>query len=182
MKRVIIGGLCLGLVFGACQKADKTKQIAITIGDIKISVAEFEEAFRRSFYGREDTPAARQEFLKAYIMRLLILQEAERKGLDRDPQFLKDVEAFWQQSLVKLILDKKMSQISDKVVIGPRQIKEYYQKHKADDFAEKSLEEASAQIKLVLLRQEQEKLLKQWIEQLKKKTKIKVREKLLEME
>ena len=38
---------------------------------------------------------------------MMVLQEAVSEGLDKDPQFLKEVEHFWQQALAKLVMEKK---------------------------------------------------------------------------
>ena len=53
------------------------------------------------------------EFLKNMITQKLILLDAERRGLDRDPQFLKMIENFWQQSLLTFALQEKTKEGGD---------------------------------------------------------------------
>lgn len=136
MKRILSILLVL-FIFSGCGKVNQSSPVAIEIDAIKITVNEFEEAFKNSFYAKEDTSSSRKEFLDNFIARKLILKEAESQGLDKDPMFLQGVELFWEQSLLKTILDRKIKELSLNVKIDEREIRKYYRAHKADYFKDK---------------------------------------------
>ena len=91
------------LILGGCAKKEKP---AIEIGEIKVTADEFKEAFRASRFA-EYKELGHADFLNTFLKRKLILKEAERLGLDKDPEFLKDVQYFWEQSLLKLVLARQ---------------------------------------------------------------------------
>ncbi len=158
--------------FWGCGQRDKEKT-AIKIGRIDVTAQEFEEAFNSSSAAQEN-PSARKEFLDTFISRKLILKEAEREGLDKDPEFLKDVQLFWEQSLLKLMLSRKMKELSMDIKVGEDEIRDYYSMHKDEEFSGKSLSEVHDKIKWLLFHQKQKQALQDWIDSLKKKTRIDV--------
>ncbi|MFC1804287.1 hypothetical protein ACFLZ3_00430 [Candidatus Omnitrophota bacterium] len=95
----------------ACGPQDR---ILAKINNYEISLGQFEDEFRQSSYSMANTLEARKEFLDILISRKLILQDAQSKGLDKDPDFLKMIERFWEHSLLKLTLDQKSAQITGK--------------------------------------------------------------------
>jgi len=98
--------LFTGLIL-LCACSGPAEPVALKVGNISVTQSEFEAVFKASPQGIHDTPESRRQFLEAYAMRLMVLEEAVNEGMDKDPKFLKAVEAFWQQSLVKSIMDKK---------------------------------------------------------------------------
>lgn len=137
-----------------CTPKEKNKQILAKINNYEISSLEFEQEFQDSAYSRTDTLEARKEFLNLLINRKLILQDAQAKGLDRDASFLKMIEKFWEQSLLKLVLDKKSAEIS-KIL--------------------RTTDRESA-------REQGEKIMDDWIDSLHKNAKIKINYDLLKQE
>jgi len=104
--RLVIGTILLAFMLG-CQAKDSQQAVVARVGSYVITVDEFEDAYRNSAYGREHNPFYRSAFLKNMINQKLILLDAQHRGLDRDPQFLKMVESFWQQSLLTYALQEK---------------------------------------------------------------------------
>ena len=68
----------------------------------------YPKEFKDSVYGVIDTAESRQNFLSALIDRKLLLQYAQKEGFDKETSFLQTIERFWEQSLLKIVLDKKM--------------------------------------------------------------------------
>jgi hypothetical protein len=110
--RIVIGTIILALILG-CQSRESQKAVVARVGNYVITQDEFEEAYKNSAYGRQHNMLYRSEFLKNMITQKLILLDAERRGLDRDPQFLKMVENFWQQSLLTFTLQEKNKEGGD---------------------------------------------------------------------
>ena len=100
------------LMIGGCKCQAKNKQVLARINNYEITKQEFNEEFKDSAYGVSDTEESRKSFLENLINRKLILQDAQRQGLDKDSAFLKSIERFWEQSLLKVMLDKKSKDIS----------------------------------------------------------------------
>lgn len=104
--RLIIGTIMLAFVLG-CQSKESQQPVVARVGAYVITQDEFEDAYKNSAYGRQHNPFYRSAFLNNMIDQKLILLDAERRGLDRDPQFLKMIENFYQQSLLTITLQEK---------------------------------------------------------------------------
>ena len=170
--------ICFVISTYGCAKKEKP---AIRIGSIEITAKEFEAALKRSSYASPPTTEGRKEFLDVFINRKIILREAERLGLAKDPEFLESVQFFWEQALLKLALNQKIKEISSPIKITEEEINEYYEAHKAE-YAGKDVNENRGQISLQLFKEKQRKALDEWANSLKKNTKIKVNYKLLGLE
>lgn len=86
------------------------KTVIATIGDYSL----YEDDFRSelSLYPPEyRQKISREQLLENIIQKKVLLLEAQRRGLDRDPQFMKMVERFWEQSLLRSLLDRKSEEI-----------------------------------------------------------------------
>jgi len=177
MKKVI--GLVLIIFLLSGWGWFKKEKPVIKIGEIEITLEEFNKAFESSRFFKEEGHGKRKEFLKEFINRKLLLREAERLGLDKDPQFLDEIQRFWEQALIKRILFKKLKEVSSQVQVTEKEIREYYSAHK-DKFSTKELPQIYSQIKWLIFSQKKKKALEEWIDSLKKSANIKIDYKSLE--
>ena len=175
MKKYFSIFIILLLITTGCSKREKT---AVAIGDIKVSLSEFEDAFQSSRFANQGD-AGRKIFLEGFISKKLILKEAEEMGLDKTSEFLKDIQFFWEKGLLKSILAQKSKEFSTGVNVSDIEIKEYYRAHKESDFATQELPGVYGQIKWLLLQKKQSKAMSQWVESLRAKTTIAVDKSLL---
>jgi hypothetical protein len=114
MTRQFIIALAVTLILiSGCGSRGHEKNVVAKVNNYEITRDRFEAEFRDSVFGKNDTLESRKEFLANLIDRKLILQEAQAMGLDREPGFLRMIEKFWEQSLLKLALDKKTREIAD---------------------------------------------------------------------
>jgi hypothetical protein len=95
-----------------CKCQAKDRQVLAKINNYEITKQEFEEEFMDSGFGAYDTEESRKSFLDNLINRKIVLQEAQGQGIDKDEAFLKSIERFWEQSLLKAMLDKKSKDIA----------------------------------------------------------------------
>lgn len=156
--------LAAGCAFGPEEKA------AIKIEEIGFSPYEFEEAFKMSrFYhlGEE----GKEEFLDTFISRKLILREAERIGLDKDPEFLKNIQIFWEQSLLKLFISQQMKELSLDIDVSDREIRNYFERNQ-ESFQDKDIAQVYSQIKWILFQGKQQEAVDRWVDSLKKDVEI----------
>lgn len=96
-------------LFGCAEERSK-KVVIATIGDYFL----YEEDFlsELSLYPpeyRDKIP--KDQLLNDIIEKKVLLLEAQRQGLDRNPKFMKMVERFWEQGLLRSLLNKKSEEI-----------------------------------------------------------------------
>ena len=175
MKKIIVL-VSLVLLVSGCVWFEEKEKTAVEIGKVKISPEEFQREFELSNFAKE---GKKRDFLEIFISRKLILLEAEKIGLDKDREFLRDVQDFWEQSLLKLVLAKKIKELSMNVNIGEEEIRSYYMKNKDKEFADKEFEQVYAQIKWILLKDKQKDAIGNWVDSLREDTKVVIDYKLL---
>ena len=169
MKKVIYGVLVILILSGwIWVKKDKP---VITIGSIKVTKKEFERAFATSQFTHE-AAGAKAVFLDIFISRKLILREAERLGLDKDPAFLEDVQLFWEQALLKRTLARKVNELSAGIMVTDKEVRNFYVAYKEDRFPNKELSEVYGEIKMLLFKDKQVEAVERWSESLKDKARI----------
>lgn len=85
-----------------------TEDVAIQINDRIISRAEFNQKYQ-SRGGVQDPFTAQpgEDFIQALITKELLIQEAKRLGLDREEPFRQSVQNFYEQSLIKLLMERR---------------------------------------------------------------------------
>ena len=175
----IIISLC---IYSSCIKKPQSEQIAIQINDYSLTIGEFNELFAESNVSR-DTPDVRKKFLDNLIVRKLILNEAEWEGLDKQKEFLKSIEGFWEQSLLKVMIDKKTLEIYSDIQVTDKEIEDAFQKwveQNPDDT--KTLNEMRDFIYEQLLRVKQSLAFNLWIQGLKSKARIIIDKKAIGIE
>lgn len=179
MKKLTL--ITLSLFLCVCCGCGKKEKAAIKIGDIPITLREFNDAYEqgRFQYGED---LSRKDFLEAYITRKLILKEAEDIGLDHDPQILKSLQLFWEQTLLKLALARKVNEATVPIKIDEEEMRLFYEENKGEDFAGKDFSSVQEEIKLLLFREKQRKALQGWMDSLRDRKKIEVDYKLLGIE
>lgn len=172
-KKFMILGISLMLVGCTCPLTGK-KAIVAKVNNYDISAEEFETEFMNSPYGRQDTLESRKDFLNNLIDRKLVLQEAQKEGLDKENSFLKSIERFWEQSLLKVALDKKTQEIAGSVKITDKEIEQTYQQLLKDGKISKPYAQAYNEIKWRLLKALQSRRMNEWLVSLRKDAKVEV--------
>jgi hypothetical protein len=174
--------ITLFLVGLACARQPSPEKIAVRIGDYTLTAGEFDELFS-DLKGADDTPESRELFLKNLITRKILLQEAQRMGLDKQKDFLRSIENFWEQSLLKLIIDKKTKDISSSITVSEPEIEDHYNKWALENPEDpKTLEELRDIIRWQLLREKQNSVIDSWVQELKSGAKITIDKKAIGIE
>lgn len=173
MKKYLF--FCWVLIFLiSCNQPAQDKKILAKINNYGISVDEFEEEFKASVYSRNDTLNSQMEFLSQLINRKLILQDAQRKNFDKGKQFLKMIERFWEQSLLKLALEKKSQEIAGSILISEESIEAAYQKMLKEGKTDKPYNQMYSQIEWEITKQKETQAMNEWLDGLRKKSNIKI--------
>lgn len=179
MKKYALLLFVLMLAAG-CGGVPKDKVVLVKINNYEITQDEFEQEFKDSSFGRVDTLESRRDFLNNLINRKLILQDAQNKNLDKDKSFLKMIEKFWEQSLLRLALDRKTKEVAGASFVSDKTIEEVYQKMFKDGKTDKSYDKMYHQIKWEITKLKESQMMNNWIEELRKNADIKINKALLE--
>lgn len=130
MKRVLMLLFVLCMVFACAKKEEKKGAYLAKVGDSVITQADFEremkslpEFVQKMFEGA----TGKESFLNELIKRELLYKEALKKGLDKDPEYVKKLEDFNKITLVGMLLQKE---IEGKVKVSDQEVKDYYEKNK----------------------------------------------------
>ena len=153
------------------------KPFAIKINNFTMTKQEFDNYFNKMNVSGNDTPAERKKILDILISKKLILQEAEREGLDKSREFLNSLQDYYEQLLFKLIADKKSKELGSKVAVSDNEIKQYYEQLEKKNLITKPLKEVYNQLKWQIFRRKQKQVLDKWLAGLRRKADIEINEK-----
>lgn len=169
------------LVSGCCQNpyTDIDKNTVVSINNYNITRDEFEKDFKTSVYGKTDTPESRRDFLNSLIGRKLILQYAQKEGFDKEKSFLRMIERFWEQSLLKIALDKKTREIAAASSVTDDEVRMTYDTMLKESKVAGSYDSAYKRIKWELIRAKETKLMNDWIAEMRGKARIGVNDDIL---
>jgi hypothetical protein len=176
MKK-ILSAIFLIIIVGIVIKLSTVKQqedYVVKINNYTISKQEFIEEFQASAFAKNSTTESRREFLDLLIQRKLVLQDAQAKGLDKDKEFLKSIERFWEQSLLKRAVDKKSQEVTGSIFIPDSAVETVYNRLKSEGKADKPYDQMYKQIKWSLTQFQESQAVKKWIAELYKKAQIKI--------
>ena len=120
--------------------------------------------------------SGRRDYLDRLVEKEILLQEAQRQGLHRGKDFMKSIEGYWEQALLKILLERKSDEISDLTHVSDDEIEEYYSNSENRTFFPKT----KADIKKTIRRKKETEAMNVWIEELKKQSYIKINEEILE--
>ncbi len=181
MKYILMIMLCVTML--GCGKTEKaTSKILVQINNYQVTLDEFNEGFAYSaFASHTDQEAARLEYLNNIIDQKVVLLDAQKKNIDKQKDFLRSIEKFWEQSLLTDAMGMKMREVSAKSYVSEDQIRQLYEQMLKEGIATKSYQEMHAQIRWQAEKQAESQVLKAWVENLRKKAKITIDKDLLKV-
>jgi peptidyl-prolyl cis-trans isomerase C len=152
------GAVLLLFILGACgekpEGAGRPLAIingkAITISEFDLRWSQMPEYVRKKYPGAE----GRKKFLDELIDREVLLQEARKRGIDRDRALMERLERFKERSILDVLVREE---VDARVAVSPEDMKAYYDAH-LDNFA--SAEQFRASHILVKTNAEAEELKK----------------------
>lgn len=93
------------------EKQPVNDDIALTINDHHLTKKLLQEQAQSSGYQQDNT----EEFLDSFITRELLIQEAQNQAIDKEPSFRKALKTFYEHSLIKVLMDRKVQSIDVQV-------------------------------------------------------------------
>ncbi len=128
MRNVVVF-LCFALLLLGCGKKDDGKILATIDGD-KITLEEFNKELDRIPANMKMlvlTQSGKQSFLDRYIVKRLLLDEANKESIDKDKEFQERANDIREQLLIESLLKKK---VMTNINPSEQELKEYYEKNK----------------------------------------------------
>lgn len=130
-KPYIFSILFLLLFIPACEKNKPHEENIASVNGAPIPVAEFQkEVSLRS--KREPafkiTSQILEEQLNTIIDKKLLIQEAMKRGLAEDPQFAETIKTFWEQTLIRELVELKTKEWAEKLFVAEDEIERHYKR------------------------------------------------------
>ncbi|MDD5504166.1 MAG: hypothetical protein PHV77_02490 [Candidatus Omnitrophica bacterium] len=97
---------------GCGKKYDPQKTVA-RINDYYMTVEDYKSELDTTYMGKKGVLSGEQ-MLDDIIANEILVQEAQRLGLDKEKTFMKTIERYWKHALRKELLDRKDREISGK--------------------------------------------------------------------
>lgn len=117
------------LFITGCAEKKKEEKIVANINNYKLTVEDFRyESNEISNVSRVlgDMPVTKRDMLDALITKELLLQEAVKQNLDKEKDFMKSIELYWEQALLKNLLARKSQEIAKATAVYEDEINKYY--------------------------------------------------------
>jgi len=133
---LLIGALSmafLGCSHGVDQDATEEVEIVAEIDNYKMSITDYKDRvdfLLTSKYLAVEPNEAKEELLDELIVKNVLLQEAQDRDLDKQKPFMREIERYWGQSLIKLLLKRRSEELSEGIVIDDTEVNSVYQKMK----------------------------------------------------
>jgi len=168
---------------GCSRKSNEREPVIATVNKELISLRDFQEdiAIRsKQNPSYQITPQTVKEQLDTAIDRKLMIQEAMKMGLTNNEDFVRTIQTFWEQTLIRELIEAKSHEWEDRLFITEDEISDYYEEitKKSDNVP--PLKSIYDQLKKVILEQKKTDALDEWLSMVRKRAVINVDEKLID--
>lgn len=171
---MLIGFVLVGC--SLCQREERVrKETAAQINNFKMTAEDIEYELRNLPYDEKTllkSPEGKKKFLERIIEKEILLQEAQELGLDKDKDFMKAIERYWEQTLIKLLLEKKSKEISGAVHVYDNEIEDYYK----TSGEKEPLSKIKDEIQRAIRQEKETDLMEEWIKTLKQNSMVEINE------
>lgn len=164
-----IAMIMLGLFISGCARQPDESQIVARINNYKVTIDDFKQEAAMNIPG-----ASKDDILQDIIIKELLLEQAQKMHLDKNKSFMKEIENYWKQALLKRIIEKKGNEFLTRVKVTDIEAKDAYSRMKEENEGDiESYEQIAGQIKDKLKIEKAQVLLDLWISDLEKGARIK---------
>lgn len=107
------------------------KQVVACINNYTLTIDDFEneaQILKGNKNLSDGSVNAKQELLQDIINKKLLIQEAQKLNFDKQKSFMKEIERYWEQALLKLLFKKKNDELSGVLQVDKPEILEEYRR------------------------------------------------------
>jgi len=159
----------------SCGDNDAGSRIAAQVNKYKMTADEVKYELKNAPHDEKElvkTESGKKQYLGALIEKQVLLQEAQRRGIDREKDFMKTIENYWEQALLRIMLERKSRELSGLIHVYDNEVTDYYK----DSGETKPLSKVRDEIREAIRRQKEEDAMNAWINELKNNAHIKIDE------
>ncbi len=125
------------------------------------------------------TPHSVQEQMDTVIDRKLMIQEAMKMGLAGNEDFIRTIQSFWEQTLIRELIEKKSSDWEDQLFVTDHEVREFYASISKGNARTPPLDSIYDQIKKSLVDQKKTAALEEWLSDKREKAVIDINAQLM---
>ena len=182
---VILMMVCTLIIGCGQEKINKpNEKLVDRVNNYEITADDFKAETKLAMpdqYPAGKAEAMKKDILDEMITKAVLVQEAQLENFDKDRAFMKEIEGYWEQALLKLLIRKKAEELAEKISVSDEEIKSEYDRLVTEEGAKiGSFQKAAPEISMDIRNRKIQAALGDWIAELKKKSKIKVYNKNLE--
>lgn len=118
----ILGFLLIVSIFMGIELKNKrniNRDIAIIINDRVITSDELKSLYEH----QQPYKQSQEDFINSLIIKELLIQESKKLGIDKEETFRRSIQNFYEQSLIKQLIDRKISSTS--VSVSEEEVNNY---------------------------------------------------------
>lgn len=180
MKRIFSGILLFSFFLAGCSsgKNSPDQKVVAQINKYKLTIEDLRYEFKNAPYDDKamlNSYDGRRKYLEGLIEKEVLLQEAQRQTIDREKDFMRSIENYWEQALLKILLERKSKEISSLIHIYDNEIQKYYK----DSGETLPFSKVKNEIREIIRQKKETEAMDNWINELKKASYIKVDENVL---
>lgn len=173
--------LCSFLFFCTQEKRKENKKLA-KINDYVLTLDEFQTQLAEEMRLDKDfklTKKAKKAFLDQLITKEVLIQEAKRQNMDRKKKFIRAIQRYWESTLIRDLMELEGKKIEQRTVVSQEEIEARYNDMKKLNQNLPPLDLIRDKISKKVMEDKKRRLLEEWTDQLTKRAKIDINEKLL---
>ena len=174
--------ICFLSIFCCSQEKKDENEILAKINDYALTLDEFHSQLAAELEMDRDfkiTEEAKKEFLEGLIKKEILIQEAKKRDLDRKEKFTRTIEHYWESTLIRDLMEAKGKEIEKRTIISQEEIESRYKEMKKSEAELPPLEDIKGKIERKMIEQKKHRVLKEWIDDLRKKAHVEVKQELL---
>jgi len=108
------------------------------------------------------------------ITRNVLLQEAQEQNFDKDKAFMKEIEKYWEQALLKLLIKKKSAELARTIRVTDEEVKAEYDRLAREGGKIATYERIEPEIRNYVLNMKIQGALDAWQVSLRNKANVKI--------
>ncbi len=164
-------------VFTSCGGQRQHKDAVATVNGSPVSLQEFQKELAMYANRNPDfklNAGSVKEHLDTIIDKQLMIQEAMKMGLAEDERFLETIKRFWEQTLIRELIDVKSKEWSGRLFVTDDEVFGYYQEVKPGLTPKPPLKDVRDEIRSSILEQKKQKAMEEWLREVRKGASIKI--------
>ncbi len=116
---IILLGLSAIIGYELRSPKNSTKDAALIIDDRIFTTGEFNKLYSQ----HQPRIQSKTDFINSLITKELLIKESQKEGIDKEESFRNSIQNFYEQSLIKLLIDRKLASL--KVIVSDAEVNTY---------------------------------------------------------